>query len=294
MAIKTASRELALPRILMFGPPGSGKTLTALLLARALCPDGKIGVIDTEQGTSQVYAGRLVEGKPLEFDVEADMASFAPEEYEKAIDAFASAKYPVLVIDSISQEWSGPDGILESLEGDGRGNSFGSWKHQTPRHNKFIQKILNYPGIVICTCRAKISYVQEQTENNGRLKTVVRNIGLQPQTRDEALYEFGLVVLMEGNGNVTVTKSRYESLSGFTGYQCDKQIAQAILQDQSGSTVAMKEQLLQQIEATMGKPRFELDKQAEQKGNPPLTKNTVPQLQKILAALSQRGVEEKK
>lgn len=285
--IREAKREAVPPRILLFGPPGSGKTLTALLLARRLCPEGKIGVIDTEQGSSQVYAGTAIDGLgTLSFDLEADLTSYEPEAYIKAMDEFAKAGYPVLVIDSISQEWAGEGGILDSLDEGGQKNGFGSWKTLTPRHNTFIQKILNYPGIVICTCRAKLSYVQEQVDvGNGRMKSVIRCIGLQPQTRDEALYEFGVVALMENNGHVQVTKTRYNTLTGFSGFQADKEIADAIQLDQSGVALAAKEATLKAIEVITGKSRIDLDAQALAKGNPPVTRMNLPALQKVLLHL---------
>ena len=53
-------------RVCLAGTGGTGKTMTSLLAARALAgPEGKVGIIDTEQGSSHFYADRIPGG----FDV---------------------------------------------------------------------------------------------------------------------------------------------------------------------------------------------------------------------------------
>jgi hypothetical protein len=50
----------------------------------------------------------------------------------------------VIIIDSISHEWEGSGGILD-IHGNMPGNSFTNWAKMTPRHNAFVQKILESP-----------------------------------------------------------------------------------------------------------------------------------------------------
>ena len=57
MAFKRATKRQARLRMAVTGPAGSGKTLTALLVARALVgKQGKIAVLDTEHGSASKYA----------------------------------------------------------------------------------------------------------------------------------------------------------------------------------------------------------------------------------------------
>jgi type II secretory pathway predicted ATPase ExeA len=51
-AVKTESKL----RMAIAGPSGSGKTYTALSVAAALVPGGKVAVIDTEHGSAAKYA----------------------------------------------------------------------------------------------------------------------------------------------------------------------------------------------------------------------------------------------
>lgn len=47
----------------------------------------------------------------------------------------------VIIIDSISHEWEGAGGILET-HSNMTGNSYTNWSKLTPRHNSFVQQIL--------------------------------------------------------------------------------------------------------------------------------------------------------
>jgi hypothetical protein len=69
------------------------------------------------------------------------------------------------------------------------GNSFTNWSKLTPRHNDFIQKILQADCHIIATMRAKQDYVL--SEKNG--KQVPEKVGLKGITRDGMDYELTLV-----------------------------------------------------------------------------------------------------
>ena len=107
MQFKKAQRRLSKLRLAIQGPSGSGKTFGALLLAKGL--GGSIAVIDTERGSASLYSD--VEGMP-EFDVLDLEAPYTPERYIEAITAAEQAGYDILIIDSMTHEWSGVGGCF--------------------------------------------------------------------------------------------------------------------------------------------------------------------------------------
>lgn len=183
-------------RVCLAGTGGSGKTLTALLAARELAgPKGRIGIIDTEQGSSHFYADRVPGG----FEVlRLDRAG--PTEQMAALEEAGKAGLAVIVIDSASAEWSGPGGCLEMVDNAGK---FAGWKQVTPIHNRWYETIRAYPGHVVLTCRKKIEYT---VSPSGQPK----KLGLTMVQRDGFEYELDAVIDLDG-GNATVSKSRLEA-----------------------------------------------------------------------------------
>jgi KaiC/GvpD/RAD55 family RecA-like ATPase len=153
LTLRTAERRQAKIKLGLQGPSGSGKTYSALLLAYGLCNDwSKVAVIDTENHSADLYA-HLGQYNVLNLS-----EPFSPENYIKAIEACEKAMMQVIIIDSISQEWEGNGGIIET-HSKMTGNSFTNWNYITPRHNAFVQKILQSQCHVLSTIRCKQDYV---------------------------------------------------------------------------------------------------------------------------------------
>lgn len=205
LQFKKATRSLSRLRLAISGASGSGKTYSALLLAKGL--GGKIAVVDTERGSASLYAG--LDGMP-DFDVLDLGAPFAPESYIEAIHAAESAGYDVLIIDSITHEWSGVGGCLELNEKIAqtkyRGNSWSAWNETTPRHRAFVDSMVQSKCHIIATMRSKTDTIQ--TENDKGRK-VVQKIGLKPEQRDGMDYEFTVVFDLQTESHyATVSKDR--------------------------------------------------------------------------------------
>jgi KaiC/GvpD/RAD55 family RecA-like ATPase len=200
-----ARRQQSRLRSALDGPPGSGKTFTALRFAHAL--GGRVALIDTENGSASKYAGDTPDGIKWDFDV-LQLASYAPTEYSSAIEEAGREGYDVLVIDSLSHAWAGKDGALEIKDRQG-GNSFTAWKNVTPMHNRMVEAILSSPCHVIATLRSKIDYViEEEVDERGRKKAVPRKVGLAPVQRPGMEYEFDVYGSLDWSHILTVTKSR--------------------------------------------------------------------------------------
>jgi hypothetical protein len=159
---------------------------------------GRIVVIDTENHSADLYAD-LGNYRVLNLS-----KPFSTEAYVDAIKACEALKeVEVIIIDSISQEWEGTGGILET-HGNMVGNSFTNWNKVIPRHNAFVQKILQSRCHVIATIRSKQDYVL--SEKNGKM--VPEKIGLKGITREGMDYEFTIVMELDIKHNSIATKDR--------------------------------------------------------------------------------------
>lgn len=178
-------------RLLLEGTAGSGKTYSALNLASHICgiEGGAVACIDTEHGRASKYGS----GKPFTFDT-VQLKTFAPADYINAIRAAAKAGYTAIVIDSLSQNWTGKGGCLEMAEG-----KFNNWKTVTPEHNALIEAILSAPAHVIATVRCKTEYA---IEINERGKPEPKKVGVGIIQRDNLDYEFDMVGRMQRDTHV--------------------------------------------------------------------------------------------
>ena len=177
--LKQSERKAAKIRLSLQGPPGSGKSMSALLIAYGLTGDWKkICVVDTERGSANLYSHL---GSYYVLTLEEP---FTPENYIEAIKLCENSGIECIILDSISHEWSGPGGCLEIHEKVTQAmkvpNSFTAWAQVTPRHQAFIESILQSKYHIITTFRSKTEYVLN--ERNGRnIPQKVGNIGFPPK-----------------------------------------------------------------------------------------------------------------
>jgi hypothetical protein len=182
--IHRATKRRAKLRLGMSGPAGSGKTYSALLIAAGL--GGRIGMIDTEHGSGDLYADLLPDG----YDVLQLAPPYSPARYVEAIHALEDAGVQTIIVDSLTHAWTGEGGSLDRQGkiADKSGNSWQAWRQVTPEHNALVEALLQSRCHIIATMRAKTEYVQEKDERTG--KNVVRKVGLAPIMRDGIEYEF--------------------------------------------------------------------------------------------------------
>ena len=198
MQLQQAKRSKAKIKIGLQSPSGAGKTYSALLLGKGLCGDWtKVAVIDTENHSADLYS-HLGNYNVLHLE-----APFSPERYNTAIQVCEDAGMEVIIIDSISHEWESTGGILE-IHSNMMGNSFTNWSKVTPRHNDFIQKILQSPAHIIANIRSKQDYVL--SEKNGKM--VPEKVGLKGVTREGMDYELTIVFDISINHQAKASKDR--------------------------------------------------------------------------------------
>lgn len=214
VAFRKAEKRRAKLKLALIGPGGSGKTYTALTLARTL--GKRIAVIDSERSRSELYAGTVAD-----FDV-CPLTRYSPDDYIEALRA--AHEYDVVVVDSLSHAWMGAGGILD--QADARGGKFDAWKTLTPQHHRLVDALLAFPGHLIATMRVKVEYVVEKDE---RGRSVPRKVGLAPVQKDGMEYEFDLIGELDGESTMTVTKSRCPALTNAVLRKPGEEVARKLL-----------------------------------------------------------------
>lgn len=161
-----AKREMTYMKNLVISPSGGGKSFTSLKLASGFAKrlkelDGKehkIAYINTESNRGTLYAS------DFDYDILDLKPPYEPEAYIEAMDDAMDAGYDILVIDSLTHEWSGKGGCLEIHSNIKGKDSYMNWKTVSPRHESFMDKILDSKLHIFATVRGKDAYERGQNE----------------------------------------------------------------------------------------------------------------------------------
>lgn len=198
--LRKATRKKAKIRLGLSAISGGGKTYSSLLIAKGMANGdlSKVAIIDTENGSGDLYANL---GDYNVFTLEAP---YEPERYIKAIKECENAGMEVIIIDSITHEWDGKGGILD-ISNSMAGNSYTNWAKLTPRHQSFIDAILQSKCHIITTVRRKQDY-EMTTNSNGKL--VPQKIGLKEVTREGFEYELTVNLELDTKHNASCSKDR--------------------------------------------------------------------------------------
>ena len=227
-AVKTESKL----RMAIAGPSGSGKTYTALAVATALVPGGRIAVIDTEHGSAAKYADQFA------FDVANAAPPYHPDGLVKLVTFAANSGYDVVIVDSVSHYWSGAGGVLDLKEDAERRmrnpNSYTAWKDVTPIHQRMVDTLVAIPAHVIVTMRSKQDYIL--VERNG--KQVPQKVGMAPVQRDGFEYEFDVMLDMDIENVGRVMKTRCPALTGAAFVKPGADVAGILRQWLTGEALA--------------------------------------------------------
>lgn len=175
---KQAKREKIWVKVLLGGSSGSGKTYTGLRLATGIASKcgSRVASVDTENGRIRYYANEF------DFDDMQLEEPYSPEKYMEAIDIAVDAGYKVILIDSITHEWKYINDEHDKMPG----NSFTNWGKIKPRHNRFMEKLLQSPIHTIITTRGKDDYILE--DKNG--KQVPKKVGVGMQQEKDIEYNY--------------------------------------------------------------------------------------------------------
>jgi hypothetical protein len=187
------------------GRSGSGKTYSALLLARGLVgPEGTIGVIDSENQRSRMYCDDPLIGDFMVMDI---YPPFRPQTYIDAVKEAEAAGIDALVIDSTSHEWSGIGGCIEWADEIGNNRKPGptDWIKPKMAHRRWVNTLLGAQCHVICCLRADYKLVAYKDDNGKQQFAESEN--LIPETEKRFIYEMTLSATLDDQTHLpTFTK----------------------------------------------------------------------------------------
>jgi hypothetical protein len=190
---RKAKAEQAALKMGIYGPPGSGKTFTSLLLAEGLAATSKkrIAYVDTEHGTDfycKAVPTRQVHPEAFDFDA---VYTRSLTEITTAIRELKPEDYGVIVIDSVTHLWEAARAAYN-----GRTTSVGTipmqaWGKIKKPYKDLIAYLLSSPMHVIMCGRQGTEYAtDEETEE-------LKAVGLKMKAVGETPYEPHILIRME-------------------------------------------------------------------------------------------------
>lgn len=187
--VKTTPNKV---RLLLQGPSGSGKTYTALLLAYGLCGAyERIAIVDTDDGAAELY------GYFGPYNTLSIGAPFNSHKFIDAVELCERAGIEVVVIDTLSAEWTGSGGVLEDFnveDGD----------EALLRHDSLIAALKSCKCHVIATLQTEEAY--HLSIVNG--KREVEKYGLKPHQKEDIHYHFHTVLALNMKHKAKSLKDR--------------------------------------------------------------------------------------
>jgi hypothetical protein len=190
---RKAKAEQAALKMGLYGPPGSGKTFTSLLLAEGLgkITARRVAYIDTERGTDfycQAVASRSVHPEAFDFDA---LYTRSLTEALAAVRALKPEEYGVIVLDSVTHMWEAARAAY-----DGRQTKIGTipmqaWGKIKKPYKDLMAALLSSPMHVIICGRQGVEY--ETDEETDELKAV----GVKMKAEGETPYEPHILMRME-------------------------------------------------------------------------------------------------
>jgi hypothetical protein len=167
-SIRPAKRENVLLLLGLAGGTGSGKTWTAMAIAKGMSGAKPFAVVDTENGRARHYAD------DFSFDVVDLEAPFTPDRYQQAIEACVKSGHKVIVVDSMSHEWEGVGGLLDWHEqemGGQQSKNLSAWIKPKMAHRRLVTYLLQVDAHIILCLRAA-EKVEAVRGANGKMEIV--------------------------------------------------------------------------------------------------------------------------
>jgi AAA domain len=191
---RKAKAEQAALKLGIYGPPGSGKTFTSLLIAEGIAKlTGKrVALVDTEHGSDfycQKVPTRQVHPEAFDFDA---LYTRSIMDTIKAVRELDEKEYGIVVIDSITHLWQA---AIEAYGG--RQTSAGTipmhaWGKIKKPYKELMSFLLSTPMHVIICGRQGVEYAtDEETEE-------LKAVGVKMKAEGETAYEPHILIRMEG------------------------------------------------------------------------------------------------
>lgn len=190
---KKANPQQGFFKISMYGPPGSGKSFTTLLVAEELAKlaEKRIAYVDTERGTD-FYAidvkDRRVHPKAFDFDA---LYTTSLKETLDAVQSIDFNQHGVVVVDSISHLWDAAIAAYEGKKTKLDGIPMHAWGPIKKPFKELVRYLMDAPAHVFILGRQK-NIFEHDFEKDQLIK-----IGVGMRAEGETEYEPHICVRME-------------------------------------------------------------------------------------------------
>lgn len=189
-----AAPQQARLKVSIYGPPGSGKTFSTLLMAEGLAKvrGKRVAFVDTERGTD-FYAQKVPARKvhPEAFDFDA-LYTKSLAEVVSAVASLDPNEHGIVVIDSISQLW---DAAIEAYKGKTTsqgGIPMQAWGAIKKPYKKLVADLIGSTMDVFILGRQKNMF---DTDDEGEMKKT----GVGMRAEGETAYEPHICARMEAS-----------------------------------------------------------------------------------------------
>lgn len=190
---RKAKAEQAAIKMGVYGPPGSGKTFTALLIAEGLAgvTGKRVAYVDTERGTD--FYCKSVPSRPVHpdaFDFDA-LYTRSITEVLSSVKSLSADEYGVIVVDSITHLWESAKAAYTGRMTSIGGIPMQAWGKLKKPYKELMGTLLNSQMHVLILGREGTEYAtDEETEE-------LKAIGKKMKAEGETAYEPHILIRME-------------------------------------------------------------------------------------------------
>lgn len=189
---RKAKAEQAAIKMGIYGPPGSGKTFTSLLIAEGLAKASskRIAYVDTERGTDFYCkaAPRAIHPEPFDFDA---LYTRSLTEVLSAVKSLKADEYGVIVLDSVTHLWEAAIAAYGGNQTRAGTIPMYAWGKIKKPYKDLMSYLLSSPMHVIFCGRQGTEYATD--EETDELKA----IGVKMKAEGETPYEPHILIRME-------------------------------------------------------------------------------------------------
>lgn len=200
-----AKPQQARLKVSIYGPPGSGKTFSTLLMAEGLAAKRKkrIAYVDTERGTdfyAQAVKARQVHPDAFDFDA---IYTRSLADITEAVNSLDPAVYGVVVLDSMSHLWEAAMEAYSGKKTSRDGIPMHAWGKIKKPYKDLVKNLIASSFDVFILGRQKNTF---EDDENGEMKKV----GVAMRAEGETAYEPHICIRMQAEVNPDkTTQSAY-------------------------------------------------------------------------------------
>lgn len=207
MQFQTAERKQISVVMSLAGKSGSGKTYSALILAKGMLGSTEdVFVIDTERGRASLYAD---DPRVKGYKVAELHPPFTSQSFVEAIGFAYQQGAKCIIIDSASHEWSGIGGCLEQVDEivaeRGQKMRMPAWGKVKAAHRRFVNLIAAPPCHMILCLRAKDKMEEVKNPATGKAEWVKLDAPVAEQQAD-FVFEMTAAAMIDGEHRANWTK----------------------------------------------------------------------------------------